>query len=153
MSSRLIIAALAALAFAAPALAAPAPQTPPVAAEAKSPEEIAFQARADAFKDRMMQMQAEFRTAVTGAGGDEARGMAAVDAVLARYHPDVEAFLTDFDQFIDSQAAGATDATTQQSLMAAKTAVRQSLEAMPEQMRSGARTAIAAQVAAPAAPQ
>ena len=139
--------AVAVLAVAAPALAR---QNPPPAAVAEAPktaEEIAFQARADAFKIRMMQMQSEFQAAVAGAQGDEARGLAAVDAVLARYQPDVAAFLGDFDRFIDTQVATAPDDTSRQALTAAKTAVRQSLEGMPAQMRAGARTAIAGQVA------
>lgn len=140
----------AALALITPALAVAAPQAAPAAAaeaEAKSPAEIAFEARADAFKARMTQMQSEFRAAIGDAHGDEARGMAAVDAVLARYHPEIVSFLNDFDRFIDSQAATAPDDTTRQALTAAKSAVRQSLENMPDQMRTGARTAIANQSA------
>ncbi|WP_339932570.1 hypothetical protein [uncultured Brevundimonas sp.] len=136
----------AALAFATPALAGMVPQAAPAAA-AKSAEEVAFEARAEVFKARMAQMNTEFEAAVDGAGGDQTRGMAAVNAVLARYQPDIAAFLTDFDQFIDSQAAGAPDDAARQGMGAAKTAVRQSLEAMPDQMRAGARTAIARQVA------
>tara|TARA_R110002167_G_scaffold331110_1_gene537827 strand:- start:50 stop:490 length:441 start_codon:yes stop_codon:yes gene_type:complete len=135
----------AALAVATPALAVAAPQAAPAAAEVKSPEEIAFEARAEAFKARMTQMNTEFNAAVDGAGGDQTRGMAAVDAVLARYQPDIAAFLADFDRFIDSEAAGAPDEAAQ-GMNAAKMAVRQSLEAMPDQMRAGAQTAIASQV-------
>tara|TARA_R110002124_G_scaffold269426_1_gene437326 strand:+ start:785 stop:1228 length:444 start_codon:yes stop_codon:yes gene_type:complete len=138
----------AALALAAPALAVAAPQAAPAAAEAKSPEEIAFEARADAFKARMEQMQSEFGAAIGEAHGDEARGMAAVDAVLARYQPDITSFLNDFDQFIDTQIATNPDETAHQALIAAKAAVRQSLEGLPSQMRTGARTAIAAQTPA-----
>lgn len=139
----------AALALATPALAVAAPQAAPAAvADAKSPEEIAFEARADAFKARMDQMQSEFGAAIEEAHGDEARGMAAVDVVLARYQPDIASFLNDFDQFIDGQAASAPDETTVQALISAKSAVRQSLEGLPGQMRAGARTAIAAQTPA-----
>lgn len=138
----------AALAVATPALAVAVPQTAPAAAEVKSPEEIAFEARADAFKARMEQMQSEFGAAIGEAHGDEVRGMAAVDAVLARYQPDITSFLNDFDQFIDTQIATNTDETAHEALISAKAAVRQSLEGLPGQMRAGARTAIAAQTPA-----
>ncbi|WP_417230858.1 hypothetical protein [Brevundimonas sp.] len=138
----------AALACATPAFAVTVPQATPAAAETKSPEEIVFDARAEAFKARMAQMKLEFSAAVDGAAGDQSRGMAAVEVVLARYQPDISAFLDDFDRFIASEAAGAPDDMARQGLDAAKTAVHQAIEGLPDQMRAEARTAIARQATA-----
>ena len=138
----------AALAFATPALAGMVPQATPASADARSPEAVAFEARAEVFKARMAQMNIEFKAAIDGAAGDQDRGMAAVNAVLASYQPDIAAFLADFDRFIDSEAAGAPDDAARQGMDAARTAVRQSLEGLPDQMRAGARTLIANQAAA-----
>lgn len=157
MSLRLILAASAALAFAAPALAQEAPAAPPVA-EAKSAAEIAMDAKGEAFGLRMDQMQTELAAAVTAAGTDQARGMADVDAILARYQPDIDAFMNDFDAFIDEMVAAETDEAERTKMAGAKVGVRAALGGIPAQMRAGAEIALQAQAqgtppAAPAAPQ
>ena len=151
MSLRIILAASAVLAFAAPALAQDAPAAPP-AAEAKSAAEIAFEARGEAFKARMEQMQTELEAAVTGAGPDQAKGMADVDAILARFQPEIESFITDFEAFIDAEAGAEPDETKRAEMSGAKTGVRMALSGLPAQIRAGAQAALTAQATAPAAP-
>ena len=151
MSLRLILAASAVLAFAAPAVAQEAPAAPP-AAEAKSAAEIAFEARGEAFQARMEQMQAELETAITGAGPDQTRGMADVDAILARYQPEIDGFITDFEAFIDAEAGAEPDETKRAQMTGAKAGVRAALSGLPAQIRAGAQAALTAQATAPAAP-
>ena len=150
MSLRILLAATAVLAIATPALARQVPAAPPVA-EARSAAEVAFEARGEAFQARMEQMQAELETAITGAGADQARGMAEVDAILARYQPEIDGFITDFEAFIDAEAGAEPDETKRAQMTGAKTGVRMALSGMPDQIRAGARAALAAQATAPAA--
>ncbi|HYD26414.1 translation initiation factor IF-2 [Brevundimonas sp.] len=151
MSLRIILAASAVLAFAAPAIAQDAPAAPP-AAEAPSAAEVAMEARGEAFKARMELMQGELETAITGAGSDQARGMADVDAILARYQPDIDSFIADFETFIDAEAAAETDEAKRAEMSAAKMGVRAALSGIPGQIRAGAQAALSAQATAPAAP-
>jgi len=157
MSKRLILAASAVLAFATPVVGQEAPAAPtapaaPPAAEVKSPAELAFEARGEAFQTRMAQMQAELETAVTAAGADQARGMTDVDAILARYQPEIEGFIVDFETFIDAEAAAETDEAKRAQMTGAKASLRAALSGLPAQIRSGAQAALAAQATAPAAP-
>lgn len=114
MSLRLIIPAVAVLAMAAPAFAqtapapaaAPAPQAAPAPAdEAESPDEAAFEAKADAFGERMKAMMEEMQAAVATAGADSAKKKTDLDAIQARYQPDADAFAADMQTFIQGQAA------------------------------------------------
>ncbi len=150
MTLRAILAASAVLAFAAPVLAQEAPAAPP-AAEAKSAAEIAFEAKGEAFQARMEQMQGELETAITAAGADQAKGMADVDAIIARYQPEVDTFIADFEAFIDAEAANAPDDAARAQLEGAKTGVRTALSGLPAQIRAGAQAALTAQATAPAA--
>lgn len=103
------VAAVAVLAFAAPAFAqdaapAPAPQAPAAApAEADSPEEAAFEAKADAFGESMEAMSTEMQTAA--AQTDKAKATTDLDAIQARYQPQVDAFAADLLAFAGSQGA------------------------------------------------
>jgi hypothetical protein len=149
MSLRIILAASAVLAFAAPAFAQDAPAAPP-AAEAPSAAEVELEATGEAFKARMEQMQGEIEAAITGAGADQAKGMADVDAILARYQPDIEGFIVAFEAFMDTEAAGAPDDATRQEMLGAKAGVRMALTGLPAQIRTAAQASFAAQAAAPA---
>ncbi|GAA0870795.1 hypothetical protein GCM10009116_26320 [Brevundimonas basaltis] len=149
MSLRIVLAAAAVLAFAAPAVAQEAPAAPP--AEAPSAAEIAMEARGEAFKARMDQMQGEIEAAISGAGADQAKGMAEVDAILARYQPDIEGFIVDFEAFIDAEAGAEPDETKHAEMSGAKMGVRMALSGLPAQIRAGAQAALAAQVTVPAA--
>ena len=154
MSLRLILAASAVLAFAAPALAQEAPAAPAAAAPAEappSPAAIELEAKGEAFKARMDEMKGEIETAVAGAGADQDKGMADVDAILVRYQPDIDGFIAAFDTFIDAESAAAPDETRRAELQGAKAGVRAALSSLPAQVRAAAQTALAAQAAPPAA--
>lgn len=118
MSLRLIIPAIAVLAFAAPAFAqtapapAPAPQAAPAPADAddaESPDEAEFEAKAEAFGERMKGMMEEMKAASAAAGADTAKKTTDLDAIQARYQPEADAFATDLEAFIRSQAAAAPE--------------------------------------------
>ena len=154
MSLRLVLAVTATLVFAAPALAQEAPAAPAqAAAETKSPAEIEMEAKAKAFEARMAQLQPELEAAITASGGDQTKGMADVDAVLARYQPEIETFATQLEAFIDSEIAATADETKRQEMTTARAQVGPALRSIPAQIRAGAAQAIAAQAAAPATPQ
>ncbi|MBI2261466.1 MAG: translation initiation factor IF-2 [Caulobacterales bacterium] len=151
MSLRIVLAASAVLAFAAPAFAQDAPAAPPAAAEAPSAAALELEAKGEAFKARMTLMQGEIEAAITGAGSDQAKGLADVDAILARYQPDIDGLIVAFDAFIDAEAASAPDEATKTEMQEAKTAMRTALSGLPAQVRGAAQSALAAQAAAPAA--
>lgn len=155
MSLRLILAATATLAFAAPAFAqdVPTPATAEAPARALSPEEIEMQTKSQAFEARLAQMQPELEAAVKASGGDQTKGMADVNAVLARYQPDIEGFAAALETFLDGQLAIAPDDEARQELTVAKDQVGPMLRGIPDQIRAGAPKAIAAMATAPAAPQ
>lgn len=155
MSLRLVLAATATLAFAAPAFAQEAPAAAPAPAEApaKSAAEVEMEAKAQAFEARMAQLQPELEAAIIASGGDQTKGMADVDAVLARYQPEIEGFAAQLEAFIDSEIAATTDENKRQQMTAARAQVGPALRGIPAQIRAGAAQAIAAQAAAPATPQ
>lgn len=153
MSLRIILAASAVLAFAAPALAQEAPAAPAAAeAETPSPAAIELEAKGEAFKVRMDEMKAEIETAIAGAGTDQTKGLADVDAILARYQPDIDGFVAAFDTFIDAEAAAAPNETERAELLGAKAGVGAALSGLPGQVRAAAQAALAAQATAAAAP-
>lgn len=109
-----LLAAAAAVTFAAPAFAqtAPAPTPAPQAApaeEATSPEEAAFEAKADAFGERMQAMMQEMQTAVSADGADAAKKKADLDAIQARYQPEVDAFVDALQVFAGGEIAAAPE--------------------------------------------
>lgn len=84
-------------------------QTPPAPAEATAPppsaEQLAFQTRADAFGAMIQTMAQEMQDAVTAAGPDAVKRDADLDAVEARYQPQVDEFIAALQTFVDGQAA------------------------------------------------
>lgn len=156
MSLRLILVASAALAVAAPALAqTPAPAAPPAAAaETVDPAEAALEARGEAFGARMQAMGAEMQAAVTAAAGDQAAADAALDAIVARYQPEADAFAVDLKAFFDGKAATGTEAEKTEMATAASTVVPM-IQGLPAMMRGQVTQAAVAPVApaAPATPQ
>jgi len=151
MTLRTVLAASALLAFGAPVLAQEAPAAPP-AAEAPSAAEVAFEARGEAFEATMERMQGELQAAVAAAGTDQAAGMTAVDGIIARYQPEIDSFIVDFEAFIDAEAAAETDETRRAQMTGAKAGVRAALSGLPAQIRASAQSALTAQATAPAAP-
>ncbi|MFK4058831.1 hypothetical protein [Brevundimonas sp. NPDC046655] len=160
MSLRLTLAAAAAtLAFAAPAFAQDAaPAAPAAPAEAaapakpKSPAELEMEGKAAAFQARMESLQTELSAVVDGPdGGDEAKRMAAADAILASYQPDFDAFASAFETFLDGQLAASTDEAERQQLTDARSKVGQAIRGIAPQIRVAVQQAITAAAAAPAA--
>jgi hypothetical protein len=94
----------AALMAATPALAQEAAPTPPPASDTAAAE-AAFEARAQAFEGRIRQMGEEMGAAIAAAGADRAKRTADLDAIQARYQPEMDAFATDLEAFVLPQIA------------------------------------------------
>ncbi|WP_428153514.1 translation initiation factor IF-2 [Brevundimonas sp.] len=146
------VAAVATLALTTPAFAAgqtPAPQAAPAPAtapapaeEADSPEEAAFEAKGEAFGEKMETMSDEMQAAAVQA--DKAKAKTDLDAIQARYQPEVDAFADEFQAFIVGQGGPAD-----QIAVAA-----QRIKSVPAMVRTQAEQAAAAPAAAtPAQPQ
>ena len=103
MSSRLILAAVAALVLASPALAQTAAPAP--AAQAAAPTEEDVEAAAEAFEADMQKLAEEIDAVVTAAGDDKAKASAEADILVARHQPVADAFADTLDGFIQSMAA------------------------------------------------
>ena len=103
MSSRLILAAVAALALASPALAQTAAPAP--AAQAAAPTEEDVEAAAEAFEADMQKLAEENDAVVTAAGDDKAKASAEADILVARHQPVADAFADTLDGFLQSMAA------------------------------------------------
>lgn len=103
MSLRMILAASAFLAFAAPAFAQGAPVAPPAAPAIDPVAQAAFEARGEAFEAEMDRMQGEMQTAFTAAAGDRDKANADLDAIAARYQPQADAFAGEVEAFLASQ--------------------------------------------------
>lgn len=153
MSIRMILAASAVLALGAPAFAqdAPAatPATPP-AAEAVDPAEAALDAKGEAFGARMQTMGAEMQSAITAAAGDKTAADAALDAIVARYQPEADAFSAELKTFFDARATTGTEEEKAEMATAASTVVPM-IQGLPAMVRGRIQQAAAAP--APATPQ
>jgi hypothetical protein len=147
------VAAVAVLALTTPAFAAgqaaapaPAPQAAPApepAEEADSPEEAAFEAKAEAFGQAMETMASEMQAAAAQA--DKTKAKADLDAIEAKYQPQVDAFAEDVQTF----AVSSGQATTEQLAPAI-----QQIKGIPAEVRGKIDAAAAAPAsAAPAQPQ
>jgi hypothetical protein len=160
MSLRLILPAVAALALAAPAFAqtapapAPAPQAAPapVAQDAESPEEAAFEAKADAFGQRMETMQHELQAAATAAGADAAKKKTDLDAIQARYQPEADAFAVDLQNFVQTAVAMVPEDQRAGAAAQIEAAVPQ-IRGLPAMIRGQVEQPQPAPVPAPAAAQ
>ena len=150
MSFRAVLAASAVFAFAAPALAqdasAPAPATS--AAPAQSPDEAAMEAKGEAFSNRMQAMAMEMQTAATAAAGNTTKASTDLDAIMARYQPDADAFAADLEAFIAAQSANGT-AEDQAQAAAAGPALVAQMKGIPAMIKGQ----IMASLSAPATPQ
>ncbi|ASE39709.2 hypothetical protein [Brevundimonas vesicularis] len=133
-------------AFAAGQAAAPAPQAAPApepAEEADSPEEAAFEAKAEAFGQVMETMASEMQAAAAQA--DKTKAKADLDAIQAKYQPQVDAFAEDVQTF----AVSSGQATPEQLAPAI-----QQIKGIPADVRGKIDAAVAAPAAsAPATPQ
>lgn len=144
MSSRLALIAAAVFTLAAPAFAQEG--TAPAAAVqgAPSAEVRAFEIKAEAFTARLAQLQSELETAIAAAGGDQSRGMAAVEAIIARYEPEIDAFVPELESFFDAQIAIATSDEQKVSLAESKADNSLRLRGMVQHIRTFAPDFIAA---------
>ena len=130
-------------AFAAGQAAAPAPQAAPAPAqEADSPEEAAFEAKAEAFGQVMETMAGEMQAAAAQA--DKTKAKADLDAIQAKYQPQVDAFAEDVQTF----AVSSGQATPEQLAPAI-----QQIKGIPADVRGKIDAAAATAAAAPAQPQ
>lgn len=91
---------LAAALASAPALVLAQDAPAPAAEAAPAPGEAELEAAAAAFGARIQTMGEEMQAAVTAAGGDAAKQDADLDAIEARYQPDVDAFLAALETFL-----------------------------------------------------
>lgn len=151
MSLRLTLAAAAAsLAFAMPAFAQDAaPVVAPAAAEtparSMTPAEVEMEAKAEAFQARMESLQTELSAVIDGPdGADEAKRMAAADVILASYQPDLDAFASVFETFLDGQIAAATDEAKRQELTDARAKIGPAIRGIGSQIRVAVLQAAAA---------
>ncbi|MNT18313.1 hypothetical protein D3C72_1535050 [compost metagenome] len=157
MSLRLALAATTILALAAPTFAQEAPAAAPQAAaseeatpeEAKSPEVLAFEAKAAAFDLRLVQLQSELEAAIASAAGDQAKGMAEVEIILARYEPEIDAYAPEMEAFYDSQIAAADD-PQREALINTKTQKSAFIRGMTSHVRKVAPQFIMTAAPAPA---
>jgi hypothetical protein len=134
MSIRMILAASAVLAFAAPALAQEAPAAAPPVAAAADRLEAALEAKGEAFGARMEAMGAEMQAAITAAAGDRAAADAALDAIVARYQPEADAFSAELKAFFDARTAAGTEEEKVQ-MAAAAAAVVPMIQGLPAMVR------------------
>ena len=149
------LAAVAALAIAAPVLAqeaAPAPQAPAAAPEAKSPEEAALQAKGEAFEARMDQMTAELDAVMKDESKDDATVTAEANAIVDRYAPEMTTFAGEVEAFLRAESEKPENAAQKDQIVTAATTAGQAIRAIPDQVRAGVQQAVAARGAAPTAP-
>lgn len=125
--------------------AAPAAEAP----AAPAPGEAEFQAAAMAFGTRIQTMGEEMQAAVTAAAGDTARQDADLDAIEARYQPDIDAFVLALEAFVQQQAAAAPEGDRAEMLAELAEAGPQ-IRAVPGQVRTQIEAAATAAPAAPA---
>ncbi|MEJ6789449.1 translation initiation factor IF-2 [Brevundimonas sp. BR2-1] len=153
MPIRLVLAASAALAFAAPALAQVPPGAPPAPApEAAAAEaEAAFEAKGEAFEAAIESMTREMQAAATAAGADTAKANADLDAIAARYQPQADAFADDLEAFIASQLPS-MPAEAQAQMAQMGPMLRGQITGVPAATKARVLQA-AASAAAPATPQ
>lgn len=153
--SRLTLAAAAAALFvcAAPAVAQDAAPAAPAQAPARtpSPEEVAFQARGEAFEVEAQAMGGKLETIMGDAALDAATKKSRTDAVLAEYEPKFGAFADELAAFLKVMAEKPENAEQKDQLLAAAEAAPAQIRGVPAQVRTSIEQALAAP-AAPATP-
>lgn len=139
----------AALMVASPALAQE-PAAPPPASDSAAAE-AAFEARAEAFEGRIRQMGEEMGAAIADAGPDLARRDADLDAIEARYRPEIDDFVSDLEAFVGPQFA-ALPADQQAGARTGFEAGMAQIRGLPAMMRAQAEQAADAPPAPTATP-
>lgn len=123
-----------------PALAQEAAPAPPPPASDTAAAEAAFEARAEAFEGRIRQMGEEMGAAIAAAGADRAKRTADLDAIQARYQPEMDAFADDLEAFVMPQIA-AMPAAEQAGARTGFDAGMAQLRGMPAMIRAQAEQA------------
>lgn len=136
----------AALSASAPAFAQTAPAPAP-SASAPAPTEAEFETTAEAFGARIEAMQVEMSTAITNTEGDPTRRDAELDAIEAKYQPDVEAFVVAMQAFLDGQAAQVPEAQRAE-MQAGIAAALPRIRGVTAEVRAGMERSVAAAPAA-----
>jgi hypothetical protein len=160
MSSRTALAAAALLVFAMPAMAQEAPAAPPAAPAGLSAEaeaaiaeaEAAFEAKGRAFAAVMEAMFEEMDTAVSDADGDQAKTEADLNAIVARYQPQADAFAEELDAFLAAQLP-AMPAEARAEMTRMSPVIRSQIIAAPATIKARLLQAAAAEAEADADPQ
>ena len=142
MSLRIVMAATATLLCASPALAVTVQQAAPAASSTAITEEQ-MEVQAAAFEARMEAMGTELEAAVTAGGTDKAKITADTDAVITRYTPDITAFTTYFEAFLNGQIANAPDEATRQQMTTVRDQVMPIMKTIPDQLRASIQQKLA----------
>lgn len=121
--------------------AAPAAEAP--AASEDAPGEAEFEARAEAFGERMQTMAEEMRNAVSASGGDAVKQDADLDAIELSYQPDVEAFAAALEAFVNQQALAVPE-DQRGAMTAGMAAALPQIRAYPQQVRAQVEAAAVA---------
>lgn len=146
MNLRTALAAAAVLAVSTPALAQETPAQPAPEAPAREPtaEELAFAQRGEAFNASMETMITEIRTMLADANTNGEQKTQALEAILANYNPQINAFADELQAFLTARQAEATDPAEQAALAEAVAQGPAGVRAIPDQVRQGVAQAIAA---------
>ena len=157
MSLRMILALSAAL-IATPALA----QTPPPAAEAaappiiapvRSPEEVAMEAKGQAFQVTMDTMGRELEAVMTDAAKDNAAKSSEANAIVDRHSPAIASFANDLEAFIRAMADKPENADRRDEILSGAGGAPAAIRGIPDQVRASIAQALEAAPAAPAPAQ
>ena len=136
---RVLVLACALTAFAPAAFAqtapAPAPSAEASAADTAEPGEAEFEAKAEAFGQRMQQMGEAMQAAVTAAAGDAAKQDADLDAIEAQYQPDVDGFVTALEAYVAQQTSIVPEAQRAE-MSAGLAAALPQIRSYPQQIRA-----------------
>lgn len=138
MSLRLILCASAVIGFAAPASAVLAAPSAPQAAAQATPEveELDVEEASARFKQRMDALKAELETVVAANIGDSDALSRNVDATIARYKSDIDAFANVMDTYFVSQIEGADTDTEKQEYQGVREQVVPMLRSLDQQIRT-----------------
>lgn len=121
---------------------APAPQAAP-AEPTTTPEEAAFEEKAEVFSSHIQTMAGEMQAVVTASGSDAAKKKADLDAIQAKYQPEVDAFATELEAFAGTEIAAAPE-DKRAEMQAKLTAGMAQLRSLPAMMRAQMEQAAAA---------
>lgn len=138
MSLRLILCTAAVIGFAAPASTVLAAPSAPQADAQATPEveELDVEEASARFKQRMDALKAELETVVAANIGDSDALSRNVDATIARYKSDIDAFANVMDTYFVSQIEGADTDTEKQEYQGVREQVVPMLRSLDQQIRT-----------------